>query len=399
MKNIPLYSFGGFSVDEPSAITVVSTSSRTGITQPIDLRNATDFTRLQFHPKIVRNESKPQNSVEGSLVYEVKMKKDPRFPYDKQEELVTKGAVKTGGALRLDLNSKETRQLYDSLTRLYQLAGDMEGMPYGSTTYVPVDRSAQTLVSLLKKDPSAMRTIADEGAFELVKELLRLLSQGVSLEKLAGTLSGLEDSSLQSLSSSLSIERLVRICDEFKENLNNGVERYWQEFFERNAWIISQVLAMPCAIFKSQAYVGRKSIGNTGSCLPDFLYRNKLTSNLAIVEIKTPNTALLGKPYREKSYEISGQLSGSIAQALSYKHELLNGFNSLYVNEGGGFEAFSPRCVVVIGKSTELDDRIKRGTFENFREALSGITVLTYDELCQKIEDLLALLQGAGDSV
>lgn len=332
------------------------------------------------------------------MVYEKKRKRDPGFPYDKPEELVTKGTVKAGGALRLDLDTSETRKLYDSLTRLYHVAGDMEGMPYGSATYVPIDRSAKTLVDLLKKDPSAMRMIADEGVFELVKELLKLLTQGISLEKLSETLGSLEDGSLQSLSASLNIERLIRVHDEFKRNLENGTERYWQDFFERNAWVISQIFSRPCTIFKSQAYVGGKSIGNTGSCLPDFLYRNKLTSNLAIVEIKTPNTKLLGKPYRDKSYEISGQLSGSITQALSYKHELLTNFNSLFVNEGGGFEAFSPMCVVVIGKTTELDNRIKRATFENFRETLNGVAVLTYDELCQKIGDLLGLLENGKTS-
>lgn len=398
MKTIPLYEFGGPSVDDPTAITITSTSSRSGITEPINLRNATDFTRLQFHPKVIQNENEPSNCVKGSLVYEKKRKRDPGFPYDKPEELVTKGTVKAGGALRLDLDTSETRKLYDSLTRLYRVAGDMEGMPYGSATYVPIDRSAKTLVDLLKKDPSAMRMIADEGVFELVKELLKLLTQGISLEKLSETLGSLEDGSLQSLSASLNIERLIRVHDEFKRNLENGTERYWQDFFERNAWVISQIFSRPCTIFKSQAYVGGKSIGNTGSCLPDFLYRNKLTSNLAIVEIKTPNTKLLGKPYRDKSYEISGQLSGSITQALSYKHELLTNFNSLFVNEGGGFEAFSPMCVVVIGKTTELDNRIKRATFENFRETLNGVAVLTYDELCQKIGDLLGLLENGKTS-
>lgn len=206
MKTIPLYEFGGPSVDDPTAITITSTSSRSGITEPIDLRNATDFTRLQFHPIVIQNENEPSNCVKGSLVYEKKRKRDPGFPYDKPEELVTKGTVKAGGALRLDLDTSETRKLYDSLTRLYRVAGDMEGMPYGSATYVPIDRSAKTLVDLLKKDPSAMRMIADEGVFELVKELLKLLTQGISLEKLSETLGSLEDGSLQSLSASLNIE-------------------------------------------------------------------------------------------------------------------------------------------------------------------------------------------------
>lgn len=41
------------------------------------------------------------------------------------------------------------------------------------------------------------------------------------------------------------------------------------------------------------------------------------------------------------------------------------------------------------------------GSFENFRACLNGVTVLTYDELLSRVDDLLGILatdDGADDS-
>lgn len=81
--------------------------------------------------------------------------------------------------------------------------------------------------------------------------------------------------------------------------------------------------------------MGGKSFSGTGGNLPDFLYENKMTKNLAIVEIKTQKTQLLGQSYRGNSYSMSKGFSAAISQVLSYRQSLLNEFNSIYVNSGG----------------------------------------------------------------
>lgn len=393
MKKIPtLHSFGNEGeIDDLSSVTVMPTSSHSGDVPPIDLREPTDVTRLRFAPKVVMGNNSSDVMVEGAFLYERKGPKDDRFPLDADSDFISKRNVKKGDALKLALSSSETKALYDGLSKLYRAADGMEGIPYGTSTYVAVDRTARTLLELLKKDPSTVRMIADEDMLSLVRELLRLLTQGAPKDDLREVLIGLEDNSLQSLSSSFSAERLKRVREEFTANIDNGKESYWQAFFEKNAWVISQVLCVPCTLYESQAYAGGKSLGNKGGNLPDFLYQNRLTKNVAIVEIKTPLTSLLGEPYRSNSYSMSRELSGAVAQVQSYKQALLNEFNSLYMNSGGGFEVFSPLCVIVLGSTSELSDRAKSGSFENFRGCLSGVVVLTYDELLGKIDDLIDL--------
>lgn len=398
MKKMPtLHSFGGEEeIDDPCSVTVVSTSSHSGDVPPIDLREPTDVTRLRFAPKVVMGSDSSDVMVEGTFLYERKGHKDSCFPLDVSSDFISKRTVRKGDALKLALSSRETKALYDGLSKLYRAANGMGGIPYGTSTYVAVDRTARTLFELLRKDPTTVRMIADEDMLSLVRELLRLLTQGASKDDLREVLVGLEDSSLQSLSSSFSAERLKRVRDEFAANINNGKESYWQAFFERNAWVISQVFCVPCALYESQAYAGGKSLGNKGGSLPDFLYQNRLTRNLAIVEIKTPLTPLLGEPYRSNSYSMSKELSGAVSQVLSYKQTLLNEFHARYVNSGGGFEAFSPLCIAVLGSTRELSDRVKNGSFENFRGCLSGVVILTYDELLGKIDDLIDLFSKPG---
>ena len=393
-----LYTFGYNTVDDPSAITVTSTSANSGDANPVDLRTPSEHTRLRFLPKIVKNDKQPENSVEGSFVYERKGKNDTDFPSERGESFLSKRTVKVGDALKLTLDTSETRALYEALAKLYQAAGDMGQMPSGTAQYVAVDNAARTLLGLLRNNPSATHMIADQDTFALVQELLKLLSSGIERDELHKVLEDLEDVNLQSLSASMNAERLKRIRDEFEANLDNNTEGYWQKFFETNAWIISQIFSLPCTLYESQAYAGGKSLGNRGGNLPDFLYQNELTKNLAIVEIKRPDTMLLGKAYRAGSYSVSEELSGAVNQVLSYRQSLLNEFNSLRINSDKSFEAFSPHCVVVIGNTKQLDERTKISSFENFRSALSGITILTYDELLMKLNDLIDLLTFEEDA-
>ena len=55
------------------------------------------------------------------------------------------------------------------------------------------------------------------------------------------------------------------------------------------------------------------------------------------------------------------------------------------------FEVLSPKCVVIIGKMASLTPG-QVAAFENFRNSLSNVLILTFDELYQRIVDLIAVL-------
>jgi len=170
-------------------------------------------------------------------------------------------------------------------------------------------------------------------------------------------------------------------------------EELWQQLLTENIFILEQVCSWPVNIVGEKMYVGGKNINNKGGSIIDYLLKNTLTNNVTLVEIKTPKTRLLkNSEYRTGIYNIDDELSGAVMQVLNYRDTLLKNYQSL--NVGELFDAFNPKCVIVIGHAKqELTGKNKRKTFELFRNQLSGVEVITYDELVQKTQNLIKVLE------
>ena len=160
------------------------------------------------------------------------------------------------------------------------------------------------------------------------------------------------------------------------------------------------MFATPCALIKSKAYVGGTTVDGNGASFVDFLYRSELTRDVLLIEIKKPITNLLShEGYRSNSYRISTELSGALSQVLSYRQTLMIESRDIVAKSGFRFDVISPKCAIVIGNTNELMDEggafnpARRDTFENFRTCLSGVMVLTYDELLQKVKNLVSILK------
>jgi hypothetical protein len=166
---------------------------------------------------------------------------------------------------------------------------------------------------------------------------------------------------------------------------------------KKNSYIISQTFLFPVIILKDKAYVGGKGIDNAGGNLLDFLFTHRLSNNVALIEIKTPTTPVLGSKYRTGVYSISQDLSGGINQVLNYKDSLIKQYDSLVRGSRHDFQAFDPKCVVIAGCVGSLRDEEQLRSFELFRSNLKDVQVLTYDELFNKLEMLLRLLEGSAD--
>lgn len=373
-------------------VEIVSTSSVTADASPIVL-NQTDMLRYKFLPTLVDNVREPHKSVSGKLLYEKKRKNDDLFPSDIAETSgkVSRGSVKVGDWMEFQLDTSETYELYQGLKRLYALYDNMGEIPYGSATYARVDSSFRQFLSIIQNDPSAARMIGNEENYDLVKILLRLITQTSSLDSLRRSLEELQDENLQHLTTSLNIEKLQRVARLMEENLDNNSEEFWQTtVFKETQWVLAQIFACPCTIFADKAFVGGKGISNSGGNLCDFIYQNSLSQNVALIEIKTPCTELIGSQYRG-TYSFSYELSGAVNQVLNYRDKLTKEYYSLCHQGSESFEVMSPKCVVIIGKMASLNSR-QVAAFENFRNSLNNVLILTFDELYQRIVDLIAVL-------
>ncbi len=378
-----------------SCIDVVSRSAMTADATPVVL-SSTERFRFRFMPMLVDNQNNPEQSVRGKLLLERKSKNEKYFPTDSVApcEKVTRGSAKNGDWVEIELHSEETYNLFMGLKKLYDLSGCMNGIPFGSARFAQIDSSFSSFLEVIQNDPSAARMIGEPQNFELIKILLQLITQTSSHESLKNSLSSLANENLQALTTSASLEGLKRVEALMRENLDNAKEEFWQQkVFNENQWVLAQIFSCPCTIYAQKAFVGGKSLDNKGGNVCDFIYRNKMTQNVALIEIKTPCTEIVGKPYRE-TYSMSLDMSGAVNQVLNYRDELQKNFSTLTrdLEEADTVRAFSPKCVVVIGKISTLNAKQQKA-FELYRSSFNNLTIITFDELHQKICDLMSVFK------
>ncbi|HDY6157189.1 TPA: DUF4263 domain-containing protein [Pseudomonas aeruginosa] len=190
----------------------------------------------------------------------------------------------------------------------------------------------------------------------------------------------------------VSLEEAIGV---WKVNRENSSEEFWQTLLQKCPAVLSQIFPQSMFQLGNKCYVGGKSITNSGGNLVDFIYASRLTGNIALVEIKTPKTKLPGKKYRSNAYSISEEMSGSFIQVLNYKDQLMKEYYKLSEgDEGSSFSAFNPKCLIVIGTlESELKDGNQYKSFELFRNSMTNVEIVTYDELFQKAQDILDMVK------
>jgi len=121
------------------------------------------------------------------------------------------------------------------------------------------------------------------------------------------------------------------------------------------------------------------------------VYQNKLSSNIDLIEVKTPKTKIIGSKYRS-TYKISSELSGAINQLLNYKQSFLNEFYNIRYRSEEKFEAINPKSILIVGKISDLNDNELKA-FDLFRNELKSIDILSFDELFEKVQILLKIIK------
>ena len=188
-----------------------------------------------------------------------------------------------------------------------------------------------------------------------------------------------------------SAKRLVNFLKEWDGNKNNSDEGFWQIKFNENSYVFSQVFSVPVVFIQDSAYVGGMSIDRKDAKFVDYLYSSDSSNEAILIEIKTPTTKLLGSKYR-KVFKPSAEISGSVIQVSDYKSSLMQNLSAITKEFGKELTAFNPRCLIVAGNAEkELDNEVKKRSFELYRSSLQGIEIITYDELFKKIEVLATL--------
>jgi hypothetical protein len=363
---------------EKRAITTWSTSATTAEANTVILRDG-DRRRLIFRPTLVENPNDAAASVRGTFVYQAKRVHDAwvdveglRLPSLRAEEWT-----------KLELKSAEVLKLYQALQALYGIM-ETDGIQYGVTQFVPTGKDE------ILQQFSAMLQNADSK--QLMEAFMEWARQQ-DLSSLASSLKNADSTSLINFDAAVTVARLRQFVTEATALLASSDEGAWQGLLMRESWVISQIYAEPLVVIKEQAYVGGKSLDNTGGSVVDYLYTNNVSRNALLVEIKTPAAPLL-RTYRGNVMAPSTDLGGGVQQLLQARYSFEEEFRQLVARSSAHLEIVSPHCLLVVGNYSTLTDDTERRSFELFRRNARQVDVVTFDELVEKAEQLVRLLEG-----
>lgn len=376
--------------DEDARVEVSRTSAQTAEASPIVLRE-TKTTRLIFRPVLLDNPHDAAAAIDGQFTYQRKGRNDDW--QDHTELPLSK--LKAEEWVRLELKAAELLALYRGLEGYYRLVAE-HGLGRGRREFVPAPEN-EALRALLRDEGAFAQTLQDaEVAGALLSALLKWIYTNEQAI-VAAQLEGISVQQLQEFDAVLALARLAKFCEELDEHYSESSEDYWQSLLERYSWVIAQVYAVPLMIVRGQVYVGGKTIANTGGNTADFLYQNRISGNVVLVEIKTPATPLTGAIYRNNVYNISKDLAGATLQILNAKQSLIEDYRSLANEQLVSGVAVSPRGLLIIGsqQSVPLTGDETR-SFEMFRNNQRDIDIVTFDELRAKVQSLVDLLRQAG---
>lgn len=230
--------------------------------------------------------------------------------------------------------------------------------------------SAQGKINLTKRDQQAAVSLVRSHAEPLAQsepaELMRL-KQDIEL---------------------VTLKQLIERCTELLSP--KTTETKWQKFLSENPFVLTMAFHYPVLRILDQPYVGGKLHTGRGGSYSDFLMSAAATNNLALVEIKGPGAQLLGTAYRGV-FPPSTELSSAVAQVIAQRAEFQSSFSHVGRDlDRLGHQPHAVPCVVIIGLQPEGEERAK--AFEQYRQSIHGVQVITYDELVGRLQSLYNLL-------
>jgi hypothetical protein len=90
-------------------------------------------------------------------------------------------------------------------------------------------------------------------------------------------------------------------------------------------------------------------------------------------------------------YAASAELSGAIAQVLDQRVKLQRQLPTLKEDSGrSDIQDYGIRCIIVAGRTPDTDPQLR--SFELIRGTMTGVTVITFDELLGRLQEIRAAL-------
>lgn len=211
----------------------------------------------------------------------------------------------------------------------------------------------------------------------------RALSNALSEPEIAKHLEGVELSAevLAAFRGAIRLKEMKGAVEALRGHLEAGDadESVYQEWCEKHTWAFGN------------AYVVRDDVRNisTGDRL-DLLLPTVIAGYRDLVELKRPDMNVLNWDKAHRNYYFSAELSSAIGQCHRYL-DVLHEVAAKGLLDNPEIVAYHPRAIIVIGRSHGWDSA-KHRALHGLNRRLSGITVMTYDQLLAQGERLVQMV-------
>lgn len=358
--------------------TTKSTSAYSEIVQEPIIIEENQTTRKIFFATLNDQNIATGETVSGNIVHQRKNTND-QWEDVKSVNLAT---LKGGEGVKLRLDSRQTKKLFEGLKKLYAIS--REGVKSGEIEYIV--GSPDEMVKVPK---------------ERKKYISQLLEENFAEEIWNALVSKDPDLASRLSMGQIQAER-AKSLTEFEKSLREEKdEAYWQNFFSKNEWIFGYGLKYQFLnqVTDQPSYGGGNFTGK-GNQKGDYLLSTQANIKFTVlVEIKTPATPLIAmtkngpKRYRNGAYLLSSDLSGGVSQLqINCKTWLRSAFEPQNSDRlvDDNIYTISPKGILIVGNTKEFGkDREKIETFEAYRNSISNPTIVTFDELYERAKFII----------
>ena len=278
---------------------------------------------------------------------------------------------------------------YDNFLKLLNFVqGFTSEVDFGTSTYAVIDKAKKDIFDNVAKD-AALASFSLKYGTDITDADISLLQNRRSILEYFEKL----------LTDEVFFESERKKLGDSKRK-----EDVWQNFFEKNPWIFGYGLQLiSCEGLDDskleQTVVGHDIIDGAGKRIDALLKTRGSISKMLFCEIKTHLPGILIESYdRPGVFVPAKELRGAVAQIQKTIHKVTLKLQENYhrpEKENGdptGEEILfvKPRGIVVIGKLDDFKTNTginyeKISSFELYRQQVSGIEIITFDELYERV--------------
>lgn len=223
--------------------------------------------------------------------------------------------------------------------------------------------------------------LGEHNPAEVAAALARILSSDEIIQHLAET--ELSEGLIKAFRGAIRLSEMRSAVTQLRQYLEAGEtsEQIYQSWCELHSWAFGN------------AYVMRDEVReiSPGDHL-DLILPTVISGYRDIVELKRPNMSVLLYEESHRNYYFSAEVSKAIGQSHRYL-DVLHEVAARGLRDHPEIVAYHPRAIIVIGRSYDWGIDQLRG-LHGLNRRLSGILVMTYDQLLAQGERLIEMLSA-----